>query len=195
MHGFVVPGSVSLREVVGQLRTVSGLPLIVHQRAEQAALDEGVLFELQLEHPISVENVLDLVTDQAGDEVVWIIRHDAVIVTTRRHALAGRQGLRMYDLRTLTHGRTDFSAPRIDRIRPLDELEDDDGGGPFGGVGERVCAFDEDAIVSLVQEHVVPGTWEEEGVSIEAMNGILFVVHAPEVQARVARFLGNLVGV
>jgi hypothetical protein len=32
---------------------------------------------------------------------------------------------------------TDFFGPRIDRLRLLDDMEDDDGGGPFGGIGEK----------------------------------------------------------
>ena len=32
---------------------------------------------------------------------------------------------------------TDFLGPRIDRLRLLDEMTDDGGGGPFGGIGEK----------------------------------------------------------
>jgi len=34
-------------------------------------------------------------------------------------------------------GMTDFMGPRIDRIRLLDDMQDDDGGGPFGSIGEK----------------------------------------------------------
>jgi hypothetical protein len=75
-------------------------------------------------------------------------------------------------------------------------LEDDDGGGPFGGPidghGERVSAIEADAVLTLVVENVAPESWEEEGVSIDLAEGVLVVVHRPDVQRDVARFLTEL---
>lgn len=190
--GLTVRDEESLRAVVGQLRTMTGLPLIVDARAENAVLDEGVLFDFALQNPISVENLLELIVDAAGEDVTWVIRHDAVIITTREAARKGRMVLATYDVRSLTFGRTDFSGPRIDRIRLLDELEDDDGGGPFGGVGESIQNMDQDALVELLRENVEPEAWEEEGATLEVNEGLLIVVHTPAVQRRVQHFLSRL---
>ena len=45
---------------------------------------------------------------------------------------------------------------------------------------------------TLIQENVAPGTWEEEGISIDEGEGYLMVVHTPEVQRQVTEFLNDL---
>src|SRR5262249_54461580 len=47
-------------------------------------------------------------------------------------------------------------------------------------------------LVTLVQENVAVGTWEEEGVKISAEGGNMIVVHTPEVQQQVRQFLEEL---
>ena len=180
----------SLREVVRVIQDATGLPLLVTQAAEDAVLDGGIVFEFDLEHPISVKDLLNLVTKIAGEEVVWTVRHETVILTTR--AKASKVVLQMHDIRALTMVRTDFIAPRIDRIRLLDELEDDDGGGPFGGIGEQSRRFEEEDVATLVQESIAPDTWDDDDVSIEAANGFLIVRHTLEVQRLIGRLLATL---
>lgn len=191
VNGFAVDDEESLRRVVDGLRTITGLPLVVHPLAEEAALDHGAVFAFDLRHPMRADDVLDLVVEQAGPEVSWTVRGEAVLVTTRERA-AGELRLAQYDIRDLTMALTSFPGPRIDRIRLLDELEDDDGIGPFGGVGETVQRMEEDEVTTLVEEHVAPGTWSDPGVSITAENGILFVRQSAAVHAEIQRFLDGL---
>jgi hypothetical protein len=180
----------SLSTVVGAIRDVTGLPIVVHASAEAAVLDEGVLFEFELEHPISVRDALQLVTSMAGDEVVWTVRHEAVIVTTRDKARRPPV-IVMHDVRDLTFARTDFVGPRIDRLRLLDDI-DDENDSPFGSIGESVRETDEEELVTMVQENVAVGTWDDHGHRIDASEGFLVVVHTPEVQILVRRFLNAL---
>jgi len=191
--GFTVQDEESLTVVVDALRTTTGLPLVVDPAAEAAALDEGALFDLVLTNPLSARHVLDLIVEQAGPDVSWTIRHEAILVTTRAKT-RGRVVTQAHDIHTLVASRTDFIAPRLDRIRLIDDLEDEDGGGPFGSQEQSEPRFEADDLVTLVQENIAVGTWEDQAVSITAENGILFVVHTPEVQARVSRFLASLAG-
>ena len=85
--GFRIVDEESLRTVVDVLQLQTGLPLVVDQRAENAALDEGALFSFAFSHPLSARDLLELITDAAGPEVQWILRHDAVLITTRENAL------------------------------------------------------------------------------------------------------------
>ena len=181
----------SLSAVVQVLRNQTGLPLVVAPGAEDAAFDDGAAFAFDLSAPLRARDLLDLIAQQAGDGVRWVVRHDTVLFTTRDKA-RGELVLVAHDIRTLTAARTDFIAPRIDRIRLLDDLEDDDGGGPFGGVGESVVAMEAESVATLVQENIAVGTWEDEGVSIEPHEGQLFVRHSAEVQQQVALFLAAL---
>ncbi len=191
IRGLEMEDEESLRRVISTIQLMTGLPLVVHELAEEAAIDEGVVFTFRMQNPITVEDALNIITAQAGEEVTWTVRYETVIITTREKA-RGRPIIYNHDVQDLIFGLTEFFGPRIDRIRLLDEMEDDDGNGPFGAVGERPVIIEEDALAALVQENVAPGSWDAEGVSINAEMGFLIVVHTPEVQSQVRRFLEDL---
>jgi general secretion pathway protein D len=181
----------SLTAVVDTLRTMTGLPLVVDPLAEEAAFDEGAIFDFTLNNPLPVVNVLDLVADYAGPEVSWTIKHDAVLFTTR-DKVRGTLLIHNHTVQDLIFNLTDFLGPRIDRLRLLDELEDDDGGGPFGGLGERPNIIDPDQLANLVQENVAKESWDADGVSIEVFEGNMVVVQTAEVQRKIEQFLEDL---
>ena len=189
--GFSYTEEESLAAVIGGLATISGLPLVTDPAADTAALDESVIFDLDLANQISVEKALNLITDMAGETVTWTIRHGAVIVTTTERARGELISLN-HPIDDLIFGLTDFLGPRIDRLRLIDELEDDDGGGPFGGIGERPSIIDLEELSLLVTENVAVGTWEDDGVSITVDNGNMIVVHSPEVHREIRSFLEEL---
>ena len=127
----------------------------------------------------------------AGEKVTWTIRHDAVLVTTKEKA-RGKPIIVNHDVQDLVFGLTDFLGPRIDRLRLLDEMQDDDGGGPFGGIGEKPKLIEPADLATLIQENVAVGTWEDEGISIDAGEGYILIIHTPEVQEQVRQFLEDL---
>jgi len=173
------------------VRVITGLPIVVDPAADQAALDEGVVFDLNLTNPLSVEKALNLIGQMAGPEVTWTVRHDAVLVTTKEKA-HGDLVIYNHDVQDLIFGLTDFLGPRIDRLRLLDDLEDEDGGSPFGAIGEKPTINEPDDLATLVQENVSVGTWEDDGISITVEGGNMVVVHTPEAQLAVRRFLEEL---
>ena len=95
-----------------------------------------------------------------GPEVVWTVRHDAVLVTTKEKA-HGDLVIYNHDVQDLIFGLTDFLGPRIDRLRLLDDLEDEDGGSPFGSIGEKPLMNDPDDLATLVQENVAVGSYQD----------------------------------
>ncbi len=190
--GLVVEEEESLRVVMDQIRAVTGLDIVVHAAADEAALSEGAIFDLRLTNAQSVEQVLNVVTDLAGPEVVWNIEHGAVFVTTRENA-QGQLILRNHDITDLTLVLPNFQAPRIDQLRLFEDLEDDDGGGPFGGLDEASTQLESDTLEELVRNNVRPQTWEEDGVSLGVFNDTTMIVrHSPEVQQEVQSFLEDL---
>jgi type II secretory pathway component GspD/PulD (secretin) len=170
---------------------LTGLPLVTDPAADAAATEAGVVFNFNLQNPLTVEQALNIITKAAGEGVAWTIRHDAVLVTTKTKA-RGDLVIYNHDVQDLVFGLTDFTGPRIDRLRLLDDMKDDDGGGPFGGVGESPSPIDVAALKALIQENVEPGSWEQEGVRIDEGEGHILVVHTPEVQAKVRDFLNDL---
>jgi tetratricopeptide (TPR) repeat protein len=189
--GLKVADEESLTAVIDIVRTFTGLPLVVDPAAEAAATDAGVVFNFNFTSPLTVEQALNLITRMAGEEVAWTVRHDAVLVTTRLKA-RNRPVIYNHDVQDLVFGLTDFLGPRIDRLRLLDDMEDEDGGGPFGGIGEKPKLIEISALVTLITENVAVGSWEEEGVSISEGEGFIIIVHTPEVQEQVRKFLDDL---
>jgi len=181
----------SLRSVIDLIRQFTGLPLVVDPAAENAVLDEAIVFNFNFENKLSVEQALNLITDMAGEDVTWTIRHDAVLVTTKARA-RGVPIIVNHDVQDLIVGVTDFTGPRIDRLRLLDELEDDDGGGPFGGILESPRLIEIDDLSTLIQDNVAKDTWDEDGISIEVGESFILVVQSAEVQQEVKDFLEDL---
>jgi len=181
----------SLTKVIDALRVQTDAPLVVDPAAEAAASEGGTVFTFSFENKITLEQALNLITRMAGENVTWTIRHEAVIVTTKEKARS-RPVVVNHDVQDLVMGLTDFMGPRIDRIRLLDELQDDDGGGPFGGIGEKPRILEPGDLATLIQENVTVGTWQDEGVSIEAGDGFIVINHTPEIQEQVRLFLEDL---
>jgi len=182
-----------LSEVVASLSAITGIPMITDPAAEAAASDAAVVFNFDLTNSMAVDKVLNLIVNAAGETVTWTIRHDTVLVTTKEKA-RGELVIVNHDVQDLILGLTDFLGPRIDRLRLLDDLEDDDenSGGAFGKIGEKPTINAPEDLATLVQENVEVGTWEQDGVSIAVDGGNMIVVHSAEVQQKVRRFLGEL---
>lgn len=181
----------SLTKVIDTLRTITGLPIVVAPAAQAAVTDGGVVFNFSFENRLSVEHAINLICGMAGETVTWTVRHDAVLITTKEKA-RDKPIIVNHDVQDLIFGLTDFSGPRIDRLRLLDEMQDDDGGGPFGGIGEKPKLLEPADLATLIQENVAVGSWQEEGVSIDAGEGYVLITHTPEVQSQVRHFLEDL---
>ena len=186
-----IPETESLRELFGIVQTQTGLPIFVDPLAEEAAYEEAATFEYDLPYPIAVSNLLAMVTEQAGEQVTWAIRHDVVLVTTKEKA-RGDLALYSHDVNDLILGLTDFMGPRINKLRLLDNMEDDDGGGPFGTIGESPTLIEPEDLTTLVTDNVAVGQWEDDGVTIAIYEGHMIVVHTPKVQREVKKFLADL---
>lgn len=188
-----VQGETSLDAVIDQLRLFTKIPFVVTPDAIDAVDGEGVEFNLNLAHETSVANALELITDAAGPDVVYTFRHGTVYITTRANANSDLI-LKPHDVKDLVAQVIDHSGPRIDRIQLPDADFDDEDGTLFGGVfGEPIPTYDPDNLATLIQQSIAPGTWDEiDGVSIQFMNGLLFVRHTAAVQNEVHAFLESL---
>ena len=181
-----------LSEVIKVITTITGLPIVVDPAADAASRDAGKVYTFNLEHKVSAEQALNLVCDVTEGAVTWTVKHDVVLVTTKEKA-RGKPIPFNHDVQDLIFALTDFSGPRIDRLRLIDQMTDDDGGGPFGSVGEKPKLIEPADLGTLIQENVAVGTWQDEGISIEASDtGYVLINHTPEVQEQVKQFLNDL---
>ncbi len=129
----------SLTKVMDIVKTITGLPIVVDPAADAAASTGGVVFNFNFENKLTAEQALNLITKMVGDAVTWTVRHDVVLVTTKEKA-RGKPIIVNHDVQDIVFGLTDFLGPRIDQLRLLDKMQDEDGGGPFGAAPGRTRA-------------------------------------------------------
>ena len=116
---------------------------------------------------------------------------DAVLVTSAEKAIERPRARGPRRLRPhLRADRLPGSAHRPDRL--IDQLEDDDGGGPFGAIGEAPRIIELENLQTLITDTVAPDSWEVEGVGIEVGETNLLVTQTPEVQMQIVEFLNDL---
>ena len=181
----------SLSKVIDLIRTQTGLPFVVDPAADAAVTSGGIVFNFSFENKLTVEQALNLITNMAGDTVTWTIRHDTILLTTKEKART-KPVIFNHDVQDLIFGLTDFIGPRINKLRLLDKMTDEDGAGPFGGIGEKPKLIEPAELATLIQENVAVGTWQDEGVSIDSGQGYILITHTPEVQRQVKQFLEDL---
>ncbi|MBC8404250.1 MAG: hypothetical protein H8E15_03405 [Planctomycetes bacterium] len=184
-------GVTDLHEVIDQLKAQTDVPFVVHTAAADAVDNEGIDFNLVLNSSITVLNALELITQAAGDEVVYTIDNGVVHITTRENAF-GQVVTKPHDIQDLTIQFTDFAGPRIDQIwLPDTEANEEEEGSIYGGpFGEPRTLVNPDEIADTVMNTVAPGTWDDN--TAEYANGYLIVTHTPAVQQQVDDFLQDL---
>jgi len=192
--GIQLEGETSIEAVVAQLRLYTDVPFVVSPSAIEAVDAEGIEFNINLSHELTVENALNIISDAAGDGVAYTLRNGVVYITSSQDAL-GELVLKAHDVQDLTAVVHDFTAPKIKDIRlPDDESLPESDEAMFGGVLEDARQIiNEDNLETLIQSSIAPLTWDEmEGVSIAYQNGFLTIRHTAEVQNQVATFLDSL---
>jgi hypothetical protein len=167
-----VEGAESLAGIGELLRRTSGIPIVVDPGAEQAVVEEGVVFEIDLRAAIAVDDVLDIVVELAGPEVSWTVRDGLVRITTLERAGAERV--------VFVHSLVDLL---------IDPRAFVGGGAELGGL---FAPLEQDELATIVLENVRPESWELSGVSLSVSGGLLTVVHDPAVHAEIEAFLDHL---
>lgn len=76
----------SLTEIASLMQTMTGIPILVDREAEEAVLDEGLVFSLNLTNPTSLESALNLLGGMTAGQVTWTLRNEAVLLTVPWHA-------------------------------------------------------------------------------------------------------------
>ena len=185
----------SLTQVIQYVQDYTNLPIITDPAAENYVLEEsGATFTINFENALTVEQALNRIVSIAGGEdaeITWTVKYDAIYVTTKEKAL-GQPVVKVHDVKDLIFGLTDFIGPRINRIRLLEELEDEDGAGAYGTIGEAVQIIDIEDLSNLIRDTIAPASWDREGVSIDPGEGNLIVRQTAEIQEEIQAFLEDL---
>jgi len=163
VDGFGSSGEASLEALVRSLSAHSKLPMAVHPEAEEASRSHGARFAVDGSARRTLRTLLDLLAEQAGPEVEWVVRYGSVLFTTRARALGEVYGVR-YDV-------SDLLAP--------------------GAATER-DAWTSAGLLVLLKELAGRGSWSAQGVALEAVEGSIVVKQTRSVHARLRAVLEEL---
>ncbi len=177
-------------EVITEVNSVTGVNVLSSPEAKAAIEDNGYTLTLTLGAPISLRNFLNVLVEKTEGALAYMIQDGTVILTTKAKSL-GKPTLIVHGIADLTVQITNFTAPIIRDIpRPGADDEEEARGG--GEEEEPITFVDPSQLEELVRKHVSPGSWDADGVQIEATQSQLIVQHTPEVQRQVRTFLNDL---
>ncbi|MHC4923025.1 MAG: hypothetical protein ACYTG4_02965 [Planctomycetota bacterium] len=177
----------SIQDLLSHLSDLTGVNIVMDGAALEGKSDEDLLLQpLQLNNPISVREILDLVTTQRG--LGWKVANGVVMVTTPE-AVMGMPILDLYDVKDITAGIIDFPADDIN-------LQPSGGGGfalPLDDDTEPRPTFEGDAIKDLISDNIDADVWGENGANVEYREPGTLVVKAPaSTHAKIRKLLEDL---
>lgn len=170
-----------LVDVISFLQRVTSVNFII----DQALIAAGGVAPVTLKvDAMKLRYVLDYVMRLTN--LNYSIRDEAIYVSNAQ-GLRGDVYMKMYDIRDLLQGLTQFPGPELDIPRP-------------GGTGSRLLApVVDDAppeiaqFVEIIQRVVAPATWAAEGgASIEEYQGSMVINQSVDVHKQVEELLRQL---
>lgn len=170
---FNVSQGASLSEVIEALQLLSAIPISLSPSARDRVIDEGITFQLQLQHPHRLVTILDIVTGLAGPTVSWHVGAETVRIGFTSEANP--------DMIEFAHSIADL---QIDPDKYFPEHQD------ISPIFRDVPTTE--TLVAHAQQVARPASLELEGARIQGGIGVLNVRHLPEVHLAIQRELDRL---
>ena len=179
--------------VANWITTLTAIPVVVDPEAKQELDDNGETVTLRDLNDISVESLLNIITQQVGEDLTWIVDNGAVKITKKEKSL-GEPVIRIHPIQDISFGLTDFRGPDIGRIVPPGEAGEDAETSIFGGELEKQMPIPPEEILTLIRENISRESWDLDQYNIDISQDLssLLVIHTNDVQKEVAAFLDDL---
>ncbi len=183
----------TLTQVANNIYFASGVPVSVDPEVATELDDAAELVNLSGLRNLPVESLLNILTEQVGDELAWTIRNGRVYITKQEKA-QGDAVVRVHNIQDLTFPITDFKGTNIRDIPLPGEAGDDNETTIFSSELDQVQLIPPEEILNLVRENIERDSWDEsDSFNIDFLdNNNLLVIHTPETQRKVAAFLNDL---
>ncbi len=183
----------TITEVANNIYFSTDVPVSVDPEVVIELDDSGETVDLTGLRNLSVEEVLNIITDQVGTDLAWTVRNGRAYITLKEKA-AGEPVVRVHPIQDLTFKITDFKGTNIREIALPGEAGDDNETTIFNSELEQVTLIDPEEVLNLVRENIATEDWDlSDAYNIDFVdNNNLLVIHTPEVQAQVASFLNDL---
>lgn len=183
----------TISEVANSLSINQGVPVSVDPEVAIDLDDSGETVNLRGLRDVSVKAVLNILTEQVGEDLAWTVRNGRVYVTTKEKA-ASMPVTRVHYIQDLTFKITDFKGSNLRDIALPGEAGDDAETTIFNSELEQATLIEAEEILNLVRENIATEDWDlSDSYNIDFVdNNNLLVIHTAEVQAEVAAFLDEL---
>lgn len=162
-----------IQDLLQWLSDITGVNIVLDGKAREGKSDQDlVLQQYNLASPLSVKEILDLIT--LGKGLGWTVKNGVVLVTTPE-SVRGKPVLDLYDVKDITAGIVDFPADDIN-------LQPSGGGGfnlPIESDTEPRKTFEGEAIKDLITNNVDKDIWGQDGANVEFREPGTLVVKAP----------------
>ncbi len=175
----------SLEEVIDFLHEVTNINFVLSKDVREKAKNGELKVDVKLSE-LQLKAALRLVLSM--HDLTAVYRNGVVVIETKEER-GSEVAMKMYDVKDLMMKIEDFPAPTME-LKSSDEepmgitIGPDDGGHPFGTVEE---------LVGIIRNATGGDTtWGKDGVSIDIQNGLLIVVHSPEIQKEVQQLILSL---
>lgn len=183
---------VPVTEAATHIAVQSGVPIVIAPDVASELESGNITLNISMLRDISVEHLLDIITEQAGEAYTWNIDH-GVVKIVKKESITGRTVPRLHSVQDIAFKLNSFRAPQIGAILPPGSEISEEDGSPFGSEVAGEAAISTEDIVNLIKENISRGTWDTGEFSIGvANNDQIVAVHTPEVHREVAQFLDDL---
>ena len=177
-----------LEDVIVQLRSLSGVTMIIDPKVLQA---NPPLINLRVPD-MNLDVALDWILKLA--ELEYVLQDHAIFIG-KPQTLQAPLEMRIYDVSDLTSVIQDFPGPEFQITVAGDKNAGGGGGGggllPFGG-GAKTTPPTNATIQEMIKTRIMPLSWDPAtGASIEEKGGKLVVMQRPEIHALIEQLLSN----
>ena len=183
----------TIQQVANNIFFNTDVPVSVDPEVVLDLDDAGETVSLLGLRNLSVESLLNIITDQVGDELAWTVRNGRVYITKQEKA-DGDPIIKIHNIQDLTFPLTDFKGANLRDITLPGEAGDDNETTIFSSELERVRLIEPDEIENLIRENIARESWDlSDNYSIGFVDSNnLLVVHTPQTQQEIADFLNDL---
>lgn len=169
-----------IQDVVNFLRVNTGVNFVLDPEVVVSGMVPPINLQVS---EIRLENALDFIMELTG--LRYSLQDEAIYISTEE-GLRGNIEMRIYDIRDLTLGLTQFPGPELTIPEP-------------GGTGAQLIPEIEDTdppdigeLMDIIQMVVAPDSWMEPGVGVDEYGGSMVISQTPEVHRQVEDLLSQL---
>lgn len=184
---------ITIQQVANNIFFTTQVPVSIDPEVALDLDDNGETVTITGLRNLPVENILNILVEQVGEELAWTVRNGRVYITTLEKA-GGEVAIRIHNIQDITFPLTDFKGVNIRDIPLPNEAGDDAETTIFNSELDRVRLVEPDEIETLIRENIARESWDlSDAYSLQFVDSNnLLVVHTPDVHQEIADFLNNM---